>query len=158
MRFFIILILLSSLVIAGPSPCDGCVYQDKCISYKSQVSAQFGILYCSENSVLYPAKNDMAECAKDYECLSFECNDGVCRTPKSSVKESLLSLKLIALLLLIVLFIFLVFYVLAKRKKKMGKRSRKDSPAPAVKTVKLRKISKKYSPFQNLDEDLKKIK
>lgn len=159
MRFFITLILLSSLVIAGPSYCEGCVYQDKCISYKSQVSAQFGTLYCSENSVLYPAKNDLAECANGYECLSFECKDSICYTPDVSVKETPLSSNLVVVLLLvIILFIFLLFYAFAKRKRKEGKQFRKNDSAQVVKTVKLRKISKKYSPFQNLDEELKKIK
>ena len=86
MRWLIFFILLSSFALAQPIKiCSGCSYNGRCIGYNSQTNSPQGMLYCAEDSKLYPAKPDGASCAAPSECLSFYCMGDVCGSSKLEV-------------------------------------------------------------------------
>lgn len=177
MRWLIFFILLGSFALAQPlNICSGCSYNDRCIGYNSQISSPQGMLYCSEDSKLYPAKPDGASCATNSECLSFVCMSGVCGSSKPEVLvfNSHSSFLFLGIVFGVLLFSALVFFLLrygrvnlkvpikmiSSKSIKKGKGPAKQQPVMPT-TVKLMPMKKKYSQFESfekrLEETSKKI-
>ncbi len=163
MKIVILLILLSSLVLAQPiDTCNGCNYEEKCISYKSQIVSQSGVVYCSQDSKLYQAKPDSSTCSENYECLSFLCSEGVCQPSdvepiEDKINSSLLLYSIIAGLV----FFLLIFFFLVKFMKKPKRTNSKESknserlqPKANPSTVRMVVLKKKYNQFEDLDKKL----
>ncbi len=162
MRIVILLILLSSLVLAQPiDTCNGCNYEEKCISYKSQIVSQNGVVYCSQDSKLYQVKPDSSTCSENYECLSFLCLDGICQPSdvepiEDKTDSPVLLYSIIAgLVLFLLIFFFLVkFMKKPKRMSKEQKNSQSLQPRANPSTVRMVVLKKKYNQFEDLDKKL----
>lgn len=155
MRWFLLLLVLCSFVAAQPiKVCDGCFFDGKCIGYKSQIKLPMGIVYCAEDSKLYPVKADTAACSESYECLSFFCDNGVCQS--AVVPEpSKPSFMVVYISFAVVLVAFLLFFLVRSSKAKKDVRSKSSGPVqqqPA--NVKLLPVKRKYSPFDIMDKKI----
>jgi len=164
MRWLLFLVLLSSFVLAQPIIiCNGCPYNERCVSYASQINSPSGKLYCSEDSTMNPAKPDSMPCSKNYECLSFFCSDGMCGnaaepiyiTSSNGTKTSFLFPSIIiGSLLSLALLLLLVKYLLKHPTSKKAKPSSKKNENFVPSVVKILPVKRKYSQFQKLDKQL----
>ncbi len=163
MRWIVLLILLSSFVLAQPiDTCNGCNYNGKCISYKSQIVSQSRMVYCSQDSKLYQTKPDSNACSENYECLSFLCSNGVCQP--SNVEpvdyKTSSSLLLYSIIAGLVLFLLIFFFLVKFRKKskrttiKESKNTKNSESNANPSTVKMVVLKKKYNQFEDLDKKL----
>ncbi len=165
--WFLYLIFLCSFASAQPLDiCSGCSYQGRCVSYNFQISSPEGVLYCAEDSRLYPAKPDSDSCSANYECLSFYCVGGVCGSsePPVVVFDPGSTFLILASVLGSLIFLVVVFLLVCYTRKpsaksstlyaaRKGKAATKQQPViPA--TVKLIPIKKKYSQFESFEKQL----
>jgi len=62
--------------------CDGCLYNEKCLSKKERVNEG---IYCNYDRDLELLKEINEECSFDYECLTYNCQNKIC-SEKTVVK------------------------------------------------------------------------
>lgn len=114
MKYILLFLVLISTVYAA---CDGCLLNGKCVEVGVQrLTEENGYeVYCGEDKVVYQAKDNNENCKYDYECLSYYCEEEICKDLRKS--DYGVFMWFFGIGILIILCLGLVYFIFKGRRK-----------------------------------------